>query len=164
MFAGVIYRLDHKIEGVVSTKISVDSFNVTQKAVKLVNECKFKPQLRYALFSGLNFAGFNMLDVEVFHQKTGLPVIIVFRKKPRMEKIFRALKRLSQPEKRMKLIEKAGQIHKFKGFYFQCHGFDERQAKTVLKKTLLHANLPEPVRLAHMIASGVTFGQSTTTQ
>jgi endonuclease V-like protein UPF0215 family len=164
LFAGIVYRLDHRIEGVVSTKISVDSFDVTLKAVKLVNDCKFKPQLRYALFSGLNFAGFNILDVETFHKKTKLPVVIVFRKRPRMEKIHRALRKLSQSEKRARLIAKAGEIFKFKNFFFQAHGLSEKEAKTVLEKTLLHASLPEPVRLAHMIASGTTFGQSTTTQ
>jgi endonuclease V-like protein UPF0215 family len=160
---GIVYRLDHRIEGILSTKIRVDGLNATEKLIKLYKNCKFKPQIRYIMLSGINFAGFNFADLPRLAEELKTPVIAVFRKKPRMEKIKRALKKLTQTKKRTTLLEKAGEIHSFNKIYFQCHGVDAKHARTIIKKTTLHSNLPEPVRLAHLIASGVTIGQSTTT-
>jgi hypothetical protein len=40
-------------------------------------------------------------------------------------------------------------------------GLDRRAARRLLEATTLHGNLPEPLRVAHLIAGGVTLGQST---
>lgn len=164
LFVGVIYRLDHRIEGLISTPIQIDGLDVTRKLIKLVKECKFKPQLKYIMLSGVNFAGFNVVDLEKVFKELRIPLIIVFRKKFRLEKIKRALSRLPNREKRLKLLLKAGKVFKYQKAYFQCYGLEEKEAKTIIRKTLLHANLPEPIRLSHLIASGVTAGESTTTQ
>ncbi|MFH1256903.1 MAG: DUF99 family protein [Candidatus Diapherotrites archaeon] len=158
---GVVYRNDARIEGIVSTHITVDGLDATQKLIRLVSESKFLPQVSFILLSGINFAGFNVADAQKLFKKFSKPVIVVFRKKPRMKKIEAALSRLPDSEKRLELIKKAGPIHEFRQMHFQCIGCETQAAKLVIKKLLLHSNLPEPVRLAHLIASGVTLGEST---
>ncbi len=161
LLVGVVYRLDHRLEGIVSTKIKIDSFDSTKKLIKLINASKFKPQIKCILLSGVNFAGFNIVDLEKLSKETSLPVIAVFKRKPLMQKIFQALQKLSQSMKRISLIKKAGKIHSFNSIYFQITGLSKLEAKQLLKKTFLHSNLPEPIRLAHLIASGTTKGEST---
>ena len=163
LLVGIVYRLDHRVEGVLSTDIRVDGFNATSKLIQLFKKSKFKPQTRYLMLSGINFAGFNIADLPKIAQELETPVIAVFRKKPRMEKIRRALKKLPQSRKRLSLLEKAGEIHSCDKIYFQCHGVNAREACTVIRKSILHSQLPEPIRLAHLIASGTTIGQSTST-
>lgn len=157
---GVVYRLDGRVEGVVSTKISVDSLDSTNKIIKLLSKSRFLDQIAFILLSGVNFAGFNIVDVERLNKKLKKPIIIVFRKKPNFEKIFSALKKFKDSEKRIRLIKKAGRVYSFNGGRFQLAGANIIAARQVIKKCLVHSNLPEPIRLAHIIASGVTAGES----
>lgn len=161
LLVGVIYRLGHKVEGIVSSEITVDSFDSTKQIVSMLSKKKFSSQISFILLSGINFAGFNIVDIKKLFEKTCLPIIVVFRKKPRFEKIESALKKIPHFKKRWALIQRAGKIVPFKKIFFQFCGCSEKEAKTILRKTLLHSNLPEPVRLAHLIASGITIGEST---
>ncbi|MDD5148314.1 MAG: DUF99 family protein [Candidatus ainarchaeum sp.] len=158
---GVIYRFGHIVEGIVSSEIRVDALDSTEKIIRMLAKTKFSSQVSFLIMSGINFAGFNIADVKKIFEKTGIPAIIVFRKKPRMEKFVPALKKVPNFKKRISLIEQAGEAHSFKNFFFQFYGCTEQDAKEVLRKTILHSSLPEPVRLAHLIASGVTIGEST---
>ncbi len=161
ILVGVVYRFGHTVEGVLSSKIRVDGFDSTKKIIWMAKKTKFSEQVSFLLLSGINFAGFNIADVKKIFEETKIPVIIVFRRKPRMEKFIAALKKVSNFKKRLSLVQEAGEIHKFKKFFFQFYGCSEQEAKTALQKTILHSNLPEPVRLAHLIASGITIGEST---
>lgn len=157
---GVVFRLDGRIEGIVKREINVDGLDCTSKIIQMCSG-KFKDQIQCILLDGINFAGFNIVDVERLFKKTNKPIINVFRKMPRMKLIEKALSGFKDSSKRMKLIEKAGPIHAFKRIFFQCHGIEPGEAKKLLKKTIFYSNLPEPVRIAHLVASGVTIGEST---
>jgi len=161
ILVGVVSRLDGRIEGILSTDVKVDGLNSTLRIASMLSKSKFRQQVSFILLDGVNFAGFNIVDVEKLHKKLGIPVIIVFRKMPRMQKIKRALEKFKDKKKRMQLIRNAGEIHKFNSIHFQFHATDLKTAKTVLRKTIKYSNLPEPLRLAHLIASGVSLGEST---
>ena len=158
---GVVFRVDNRIEGIISEKIKVDALDSTEKIISMISKSKFKPQIKVVLLGGVNFAGFNIIDAEKLYKKLRIPIIIVFRKKPRMEKIRNALKSFKDFDKRIALIKKAGEIHRANNFFFQCHGIEQKEAQVILKKCSYHSNLPEPIRLAHLIASGITLGEST---
>ncbi len=157
---GVVYRADNRIEGLLSTKISVDSLDSTRKIIKLLSKSRFLDQIAFILLSGINFAGFNIVDVEKLNRELGKPVIIVFRKKPNFKKIFSALEKFKDSKRRIALINKAPKVHSFNGIHFQFIGTNIVAARQVIKKCLVHSNLPEPIRLAHIIASGITSGES----
>ena len=161
LLAGVVSRLDNRIEGIVSTTVSVDGLDSTRKIIEMLEKSKFKSQVNFLILDGLNFAGFNIVDLPKLSKKLGIPAIAVLRKRPRMQKIEKALSSFKDKSKRMKLIEKAGEIHTGKKIFFQCAGADRKTVKTVLAKTTKWSNLPEPLRLAHLIASGTTIGEST---
>ena len=158
---GVVFRVDNRIEGILSRNVRIDGLDSTQKIIAMAGTSKYAGQVSFILLSGVNFAGFNIVDVEGLHAATRLPVIIVFRKQPDFEKIECALRSFRDRKKRFALIGKAGPIRSFRSIFFQCVGCDEKTAKKILRKCAYHSNLPEPVRLAHLIASGVTLGQST---
>jgi len=158
---GVVYRLDHKVEGILSAKIKIDGFDSTQKIIKLVKNTKFLPQTKCIMLSGINFAGFNIVDIQKLSSKLKMPVIAVFKKRPNLDKYIAALQNLSSYKKRIRLIQKAGAIHSFNNVFFQCAGIASKEAKTIIKRSQLNSSIPEPLRLAHLIASGVALGQST---
>jgi len=105
---------------------------------------------------GLNFAGFNLVDLPELGKSLGIPAVAVLRKQPGMDEIKKALASFKDKDKRLSLIEKAGPVHKGEKVFFQVFGEEPKAIKAVLSKTTKYSNLPEPLRLAHLIASGVS--------
>jgi len=58
------------------------------------------------------------------------------------------------------LIEKAGSVVPVGEIYIQLTGLNIEKAKEILKIVCTRSLIPEPIRIAHLIASGITFGES----
>ncbi|MGB9748967.1 MAG: DUF99 family protein [Candidatus Woesearchaeota archaeon] len=165
---GVIFRGGLYFEGMLKTRISIDGFNSTKKIVEAIKGSKFYPQLKAILFDGISLGGFNVIDVEELYSKTGIPVIIIMRKIPNFREMFEAVMHTSKPELRIKAIKKAGKIKKVRventnisGFvYYQKQGCSEDYAEKIIKLTTTRALIPEPLRIAHLIASAIVEGES----
>ncbi|MCX6802122.1 MAG: DUF99 family protein [Candidatus Diapherotrites archaeon] len=159
--AFVLLRADNRLEGILSSEITVDGADSTKTIIKTLSNSCFLEQARCIFLEGINFAGFNMADAQTISKKTGLPVIIVFRKQPGLKGIEAALKKFKDSKKRISLLRKAGKIHKAEKIFFQCHGISGEGAREAIRKFTIHSNFPEPVRIAHLVASAVTLGRST---
>jgi len=74
------------------------------------------------------------------------------------------MKRLPNSKKRMESVENAGLIYtttiKDKRVYFQCYGIEKNDAEEIIKKTSTMSLIPEPLRVAHLIATGFILGES----
>ena len=132
---------------------------LTSKLIKAVNKSKFKPQLQCILLDGIAFGGFNIIDIKELNKKTKLPVIVVIRRKPDINNIKRVLNKLKM-SKKIKLIEKAGEVKKIGNIYCQLAGLNVQKAKEILKIACTRSFLPEPIRVAHLMAAGVAKGES----
>lgn len=161
LLVGILSRLDNRVEGIVSAQIAVDGFDSTKKIISLIQKTRFGKQAQFILLSGLNFAGFNVVDAQQLHKKTGKPVLVVFRKHPDMKKFFLALKKTKNAMKRWQLVLNAGCICPAGKIHFQAIGLGGQTARQLIKKLCINSNLPEPIRLAHLVASGISLGEST---
>ncbi len=165
LLVGVICRGGIQIDGVITTRIRVDGNDATEKIAKAINRSKHKEQLRIIMLDGITFGGFNIVDIEKLHEKTKLPVIVAISEKPNLRKIRKSLSRFPDSEKRWKLIEDAGNVRKFevknkvlkrrKAIYYQHAGIDEYTCETIINLTSVNSVMPEPVRVAHLICSGM---------
>ena len=112
------------------------------------------------MLNGVTFGGFNVVNIERLNQDTGLPVIALTRDKPVLESIHLALKHLPDFEKRWHVMLKAGEIHEIavKGtkLYMEHSGISLADAYAIVELTATRSCFPEPLRVAHLIASGVT--------
>jgi endonuclease V-like protein UPF0215 family len=82
------------------------------------------------------------------------------REYPDRKKMFDALRKIGQSGK-IRLIEKAGDIRKInEKIYIQFSGIDFHDAKKIVELTTTNAEIPEPLRIAHIIASGIIKGES----
>ncbi|MBI2133478.1 DUF99 family protein [Candidatus Woesearchaeota archaeon] len=147
------------IDGVLSTRIEVDGSDSTWKLIEMVNGCKFRPQLQCLMLDGIAVGGFNIVDVTELSSRTGLPVIVVVRDYPDFERIITVLKNLKMEEK-IRLIEKAGKVEKIGNVYCQLINITSEKAAEIIRVTATHSFIPEPIRAAHIIASGLVFGES----
>jgi hypothetical protein len=95
--------------------------------------------------------------------KTKLPIIAVTREKPNLTEIREALENLPKSGERWKAILNAGEIFevrprtKNEKIYIQISGILEEDAKKILQATSTRSNIPEALRVAHLIASGISI-------
>ncbi len=156
---GTIFRGGILLDGILTTKVSIDGNNSTRKLIQMINSSKFKPQLRCILINGIALGGFNVIDIKELNKKTRIPVIVVIRKYPDFKKIEQTLKKINKQHK-YKLIQKAGPVEKINKIYIQRKGISIKKAKEILKLTCTRSLIPEPIRVAHLIAGGVITGES----
>jgi hypothetical protein len=156
---GVVFRGGSWLEGVLSTKVRVDGDNATKKLVEMITKSKFKPQLQCIFLDGIALGGFNIVDIKELNKKTKLPVMVVVRHKPDIGTIKKTLVKINK-EKKIKLIERAGEVIKINNIYAQLKGISKEEAKEILDIVCTRSHIPEPVRVAHLIASGVVRGES----
>lgn len=166
MLIGTIFRGGKFLDGILRTEIKVDGLDATEKIIEMVKKTKHK-DLRVIMLDGLTFGGFNLVDIEEIFQKTKLPVIVIVRKIPEFKEIKKALKNLSKKTQQfgLRCMEKAGQPEKVetkpkKYIYIQTKGIKLSDAKGIVKLSATRSLIPEPIRVAHLIASGVVLGES----
>ena len=149
-----------RFEGLVWGRVRKDGWSATQEVCRLLEGGKFLPQLHLVLLDGIAFGGFNVVDLPRLAQRLGKPCVAVMRRMPDMEAVERALRHLPRPEKRLELLRRAGPIHQRGGFTFQVQGAEPEWVAEALKRLTDRGNVPEALRLAHLIGSAVITGES----
>jgi endonuclease V-like protein UPF0215 family len=150
-----------RLDGVLSGKVRRDGVNATDALIQLVSGSKFRGHIRAVLMQGIALAGFNVVDIHRLSRELDVPVIVSVRRHPRLHLVRDALlERTRGGARKWKLIQAAGPLEQLGELWIQRVGLERHEAAALLKATTLHGNLPEAVRLAHLIAGGVTTGQS----
>ncbi len=150
-----------RLEGVLCGTVETDGSNATEVLAGMVGESKFAPQLQLVLLQGIALAGFNVIDLHALHERLDLPLLVVARRRPRLDKMRDALlTRVPGGEAKWRLIEGLGPMEPVAGIYVQRVGLSLSQAKAVIEGTAIHGNIPEPLRTAHLIAGGISAGES----
>ncbi|HOI77513.1 MAG TPA: DUF99 family protein [Methanofastidiosum sp.] len=165
LVVGALVRGGFWIDGVLSTYVKRDGLDATEKITKMILNARYK-DLRAIMLKGITIAGFNLVDIEKLNQDTSLPVVVVMRKMPDISSIEKALSNLNHKTKRLEIIKKAGQIYEGKvqeksDIFFQFKGIEEDNARELIRISSMHSNIPEPLRVSHIIATGVVKGEST---
>jgi endonuclease V-like protein UPF0215 family len=153
-----------RVDGIVSTHVRRDGANATQRLAACIESSGFRKHLHAVLLQGIALAGFNVVDIHSLHNRLGLPVLVVARRRPRLALIRAALIDGLRPvrggERKWNLIEHAGPMEPVGPVQVQRAGLSLELAAQILRATTLHGNLPEPLRIAHLIAGGITTGRS----
>jgi endonuclease V-like protein UPF0215 family len=151
----------NRLDGVISTKVRRDGVNAAQRLIDCTTGSKYFDQLQAILLQGIAFAGFNVVDLQWLHQATRLPVLVVARSLPDFLAIRQALlQKVPGGARKWRLIEAAGPMEPMDALFVQRCGITPEDAATLLASLQLNSQLPEPLRVAHMIAGGVTTGES----
>ena len=158
---GVVFRGGYWLDGVIHTKIEVDGLDATHKIASMIIDSPHYKQLRVIMLDGVTFAGFNVVNIKELNCETKLPVIAVTREKPDFTDIRKALENLPNSELRWEAIKDTGNLlmvntrSKHAKVYVQTCGLFEEDARKIVKLTSTRSDIPEPLRVAHLIASGI---------
>ncbi len=153
---GAITRGGGRLDGVLTTKIERDGTDATEKISKSVLSSRQYDQLRVIMLDGITFGGFNIVDIKELYKKTKIPVVVIQRKLPNMKLFLKAIKNLSNYKERVKAVKNAGKFFTNGVLYFQFEGTNKEIVKRIINVSSPNSNVPEPLRLAHIIASGLS--------
>ena len=161
---GVIFRGGNFLDGALKTEVTIDGRDATEKLIKLINFTRHKQQLKVIMFDGVTLGGFNIVDIKKLHRETGLPVIIINRKLPDLKKVKNALKNFDDFKERWKIILNAGKLKecgiKDKKIYYQSVGLSDEETREIINLSSTRSYIPEPLRIAHIIATAVVKVES----
>lgn len=150
-----------RLDGVLSGKLRRDGANATRVLEAIVRRSRFFPQIHAVLLQGITFAGFNVVDLSTLNAALGVPVLVVLRRPPDFEAIRRALlDHVRGGMRKWRLIEAAGPVEAVGPLFVQRAGITLTDATSLLQGLRQHSLVPEPLRVAHLIAGGVTRGES----
>jgi endonuclease V-like protein UPF0215 family len=161
---GVVMRGSSYLECVLSRQVSIDGDDATCICIDMIEKTKYKKQLKGILLDGVTLGGFNVVNIKEIHSFTELPVITITRDKPDFKKIEIALKKnFGDWQKRFKVI-KNGKLYKIttkhNPIYVKFVGLNLEEVKEIIKISTIRGVIPEPIRVAHIIASGISRGES----
>lgn len=162
MVVGVVFRGGCWLDGFMHTEIKVDGLDAGEKIANMILKSSHHKQLRIVMLNGVTFAGFNVVDIKKLKEATGLPVIAVTRDKPDRKSIKEALNNLPRSEERWKAMQSGGKTRAVQTrssaakIYVQVAGISLEDAAKILRLTSTRSDVPEALRVAHIIASGLT--------
>jgi uncharacterized protein len=163
LVVGVVFRAGYWIEGVMSTEVEVDGLDANANLVSMIKASPHYRQLRVILVNGVTLGGFNVVDIKKLNVETGLPVIAVTSKKPDLANVRSALKNLTNSQERWNAILNAGEIFPVitrggkQRVYVEIAGISKEVAVEILRLTATRSKIPEPLRVAHLVASGISL-------
>ncbi len=169
LLVGTVFRGGQWLDGVLKSEVEVDGDDGTERIIEMVNKSRHRGQIRVVMTDGLTLGGFNVIDGRDIFRRTGLPVISVTREAPDLEAIETALKAFPDFPRRWERVQQAGEPvkHAFKKrtrgsgcVYFQSFGIRNDDAHSVIEVASTRGLMPEPIRVAHIIASGIVKGES----
>ncbi|MDD1744059.1 MAG: DUF99 family protein [Methanomassiliicoccales archaeon] len=161
---GVVMRVPDYVEGVMHSRLTIDGEDGNDVLAKMINSSRYKEQLRLIMLDGIAMGGFNVIDIDALSQSTGLPVASVTRDPPDLAKMEAALKgHFVDWERRLRIVTRSKLFEvqtAHKPLHVATAGIGNDEAAELIGSSIVRGALPEPIRIAHLIASAIERGES----
>lgn len=164
VLVGVLMRFDFYIEGVMVREIEVDGTDSTEKIISMLRT-HFSEDIDFIVSNGITFGGFNICNMNEIYSETGVPVVSITRKMPDINSMISAIeKHFEDSESRIGILNQY-RIEKMEekngtSVYVNRAGISKNDAGELVNRMLIRGNIPEPVRVAHHIATAIRKGES----
>jgi len=164
LVVGTLVRVPNYLEGVMSTEVAVDGSDSTDRLLEMISGSRFKAQVKAIMIDGIALAGFNVIDIERLSKELDVPVLTITRDEPDFAKMKSALmKYFTDWETRYALVTKL-ELRKVETQHkplFVCGiGADWDELVELIRLSTVRGVVPEPIRIAHLIAAGMVRGES----
>jgi endonuclease V-like protein UPF0215 family len=161
---GVVMRGGEYLECVLRSQVTIDGTEATVVCKQMIQNSRHRRQLRAVMVDGACLGGFNVVDIQGLSESTNLPIITITRDKPDFSKIKHALQKNFTDWKDRWIILQKGKMHmittQHNPIYIKYAGLSLDEAKEIINISTIRGVIPEPIRVAHLIASGITRGES----
>ena len=149
-----------RLDGVLRSKVRRDGVDSTRRIAAMLQGSHFDEHVQAVVLQGIALAGFNVVDLHALADTLARPVLIVARRRPDLSAIHDALAKLPGGARKWALVDRAGAMEPLAGVWVQRAGLTPAVATLLIELSRVHGALPEPLRLAHLIAGGLGRGWS----
>lgn len=136
-----------RIEDVMTIRVHVDGDDSADKIITMVRK-KYSKQGKAVMIHSITTAGLNIVDIDKVSEALNCPVICITDKKVHEDMIKKIIARKFRH--RLGLLKK---VHKMGKYYVSFAGANEDTVRRLVASTGF-----EPVRVAHIIARGIVYG------
>jgi len=141
--------------------VPVDGLDASQVLATMLHSLSFDA----IMLAGVSFAWFNIVDPTAIFEKFRKPIIIISRTKPDNLAVKNALIRhLEDWPVRWAIFEKLGEVHRIVSMRnepplsVEFVGTTLAWTRKVIRSLACCCRIPEPIRVARLIAHGLTQG------
>ena len=150
--AGVVMRNDGIVDGFALGTIRVSGDDVTQSVVQMAASLR-RDDISYVLVWGTMMSRYNLVDVGEISSSLGVPVLgLSDRRRRSAEAAISAMFPERLEKYRALAPRRAIPLHTGSTVYARMSGCTERQAMSLLNTVTRQGRIPEPVRLARLLA------------
>ena len=150
-----------RVDGVLRSHIRRDGVNATRQLAAAISGGRFADQVQAVLLQGIALGGFNVVDIHALAADLGLPVLVVARRQPDLEAVRAALlERVPGGRRKWRVLRRAGLMEPCGAVWVQRAGLSRPEAEGLLATFTLHGKVPEPLRVAHLVAGAWGRGES----
>jgi endonuclease V-like protein UPF0215 family len=160
VLVGVVMEGKDLVEGVATTRFAVDGDGVTGFLAAWIAGLRFRPALQAVVLGGITVAGLALVDVTALAASLRLPVLVANRRAPTNRELEAALRAAGLAARLPILARTPPSFEVNAHLHVACAGIERAHAVTLLDAVRRKGELPEPLRLAHLIARAVTTGES----
>ena len=157
VLSGIVMSTDLVIDGFVMGHSTVGGNDATDVILSMYEELG-RSDVSFLLISGIIISSYNMIDVKRISEKTGLPIIAITHNES--DGIEDVIKHHFPDSYKSKLAEysKLGSrekitLHTSHNLYIRNEGCTVLEAKQILDKITSQGSIPEPLRIAQLLAN-----------
>jgi endonuclease V-like protein UPF0215 family len=155
ILAGVVMRADLRVDGLAYAHATVGGDDGTEAVLNLYRQLD-RADINALLLSGAALSWFNIIDLQEVFEKTERPLIcLTYEESPGLEKYIREY--FPNPAEKLRRYVHLGvrvRVRLRTGFevYVRVLGLSTEDARILLNKFILDGRIPEPVRVARLVA------------
>jgi uncharacterized protein len=161
---GAMLRAPSYLEAVMTSAATVDGNDSNDVISKMVNASRYRDQIKLMLIDGIALGGFNVVDIGEIFERTGIPVATVTRDRPDIDEMSRALrKHFIDWERRLDIIKRKeimAVTTRHSPIFVSFEGISKEELVMTMEGCTVLGALPEPIRVAHLIAAAMVRGES----
>ncbi len=156
VLAGVVVRSDFVIDGVALGRTAVGGDDATASIASLFRKLR-RNDVNLIMVSGAILSLYNIIDVDLLSKRTKLPVVcLTYKETTGIEGSIR-LHFPEGAEKKLEAYRRLGRrrgvrLHTGHKVYVRSAGMEEDAVKPTLDVFTLQGSVPEPVRVAKLLA------------
>jgi uncharacterized protein len=167
--AGVLTRGPHTVEAVLVDRVQVDGWDATDLVIRSARKLPGNGCDRI-LIDGITLGGINLVDLQQVATTLQVPALAIARRPPSPHGLETAARRASASDRRIKMLPQEPPMEVRLAdhtLWVQAHQpkgpiQDPAHIAALLQGAMSESRTPEPLRLAHHIATAVVRGISGT--
>ncbi len=157
--AAVVVSAPDYVEAIRTDRVTVDGRDATRRVIAIVRSVGPLDGIRAVLLDGAVLGGFNIIDLDEVHRALERPVVAVTRRPPDFPSIRAALTKWfpHDARRRWRLLTRhrlfAVPTDGGRPIRAAAVGCTAADAARLVRRTTVRGYWPEPLRLAHLVAS-----------